>query len=103
MMVAEASAPQEEAIPTLAPSATFVPTMAAIATAAAMPEVIALALPPTGTPLVVADASTPAVMTASTITRSTGPSPVLIIARVLQMGLLGVAGFEFVRRTRRGR
>jgi hypothetical protein len=68
-----------------------------------MPEVIALAVPPSETPLVVAQAATPAIMAASTITRNTGPSPVLMIALVLQVALLSVAGFEFVRRSRRGR
>lgn len=94
--------------PSDTPTSTPVPTMAGIATAAAMPEVIAVALaqPPTATPLEVADASAvegtaaAPVLASGTITRS-GPSPWLAIALVVQVGLLVLAGFEFVRRARK--
>lgn len=85
---------------------TLVPTLAGIATAAAMPEVIAMAIGPapteTLTPVAVAAVSTQAapVLAGSTVTRS-GPSPWLALALVLQVGLLGAAGFEFARRMRR--
>jgi hypothetical protein len=101
---AEATAtPQPTDIPTFTP----LPTMAGIATAAAMPEVIAVALaqPPSATPLEVADAAAVTtdvvpMLAGGTITRS-GPSPWLAIALVVQVGLLLLAGFEFVRRSRR--
>lgn len=93
--------------PSDTPTPTLPPTAVAIATAAAMPEVIALAISgpaPSITPtaLVAAAASTevgPA-LAGSTITRS-GPSPWLAIALVVQVGLLAVAGVEFMRRARR--
>ncbi len=89
---------------TEAPTVILQPTLAAIATAAAMPEVIALAInaPPSVTPLVVAAAGTEAapMLAGGTIARS-GPSPWLGIALVVQVGLLVVAGFEFMRRARR--
>lgn len=90
--------------PTDTPTPTLAPVAAGIATAAAMPEVIAMAIsaPPTATPVAVASASTePAPMlSGSTITRSQ-QSPWLMIALVVQVGLLLVAGFEFMRRARR--
>jgi len=93
--------------PTDTPTLTPVPTMAAIATAAAMPEVIAVAMaqPPSATPLQIADAAADStsiapMLAGGTITRS-GPSPWLAIALVVQVGLLLMAGFEFVRRARR--
>lgn len=90
--------------PTDIPTFTPIPTMAGIATAAAMPEVIAVALaqPPSATPLEVAAVNTETVpmLAGGTITRS-GPSPWLGIALVVQVGLLLLAGFEFVRRARR--
>jgi hypothetical protein len=88
--------------PTNIPTFTPLPTTAGIATAAAMPEVIAMAQPPSAAPLEVAEASTSAapVLAGGTITRS-GPSPWLAVALVVQVGLLLLAGFEFVRRARR--
>lgn len=93
--------------PTDVPTFTPIPTMAGIATAAAMPEVIAVAMihTPSPTPLEVADAAAAStniapMLAGGTITRS-GPSPWLAIALVVQVGLLLLAGFEFVRRTRR--
>ena len=107
----ESSEPDEqpEATATPQPTTTLAPTQQAIATAAAMPEVIALNLvpPPSTTPTsatVAQTMPTPVMISGgSTITRSSGPSPWLMIALVLQVGLLFIAGFEFVRRTRRGR
>ena len=97
------STPEPTDIPTFTP----IPTMAGIATAAAMPEVIAVALaqPPSATPLEVADAAAAStevvpMLAGGTITRS-GPSPWLAIALVVQVGLLLLAGFEFIRRARR--
>lgn len=94
------------------PSATPEPTRVAIATSAAMPEVIAMAVPATtpapgsaGTPVALAAADAAQVTTAagSTITRSSGIPPALGAALVLQVGLLIVAGVEFARRWRRRR
>ncbi|MBZ0303543.1 MAG: LysM peptidoglycan-binding domain-containing protein [Anaerolineae bacterium] len=90
--------------PTDPPTATPPPTFAGIATSAAMPEVLALPPGPTASlaPQAVAVVSTEVVpvLAGSTISRS-GPSPWLGIALVLQVGLLIVAGAEFMRRTRR--
>lgn len=93
------------ATPTAYPSATPSPTMPGIATSAAMPEAIAIPFTttPTDDPTVVAVVSTPAAILAAssgTITRS-GTSPWLAVALVVQVGLLAVAGFEFIRRSRR--
>jgi Cysteine-rich secretory protein family/LysM domain len=95
------------ATPTAYPSATPSPTMPGIATSAAMPEAIVILVSPSPTDdaTVVAAVSTPVALLASstgTITRS-GTSPWLAVALVVQVGLLTVAGFEFVRRSRRKR
>ncbi len=95
------------ATPTAYPSATPSPTMPGIATSAAMPEAIVILVSPSPTDdaTVVAAVSTPVALLASsagTITRS-GTSPWLAVALVVQVGLLAVAGFEFVRRSRRKR
>ncbi len=82
--------------PTLTPSPR--PTRMLVATAAAMPEVLALAVEPSPTPQTVALIPTPM---RSSITTDDRPSTTLIIALVLQVGLLVIAGAEFVRRTRR--
>lgn len=77
----------------------------AISTAAAMPEVIVMALPTEDTPTSVAVVPTQVLLlsgTSGTITRS-GTSPWLIVGLVVQVGVLLVAGVEFVRRTRRRR
>ncbi len=97
--------------PTASPSPTAPPTRLAIATAAAMPEVIALAPPATpdstGTPVALAAAAGAAPPLATTsggsITRSSAASPALIAALLLQVGLLAAAGVEFSRRWRRRR
>ena len=100
----EAADPTPTATPPPSPS----PTRPGIATAAAMPEVIALSLnlsptpEGTATPAVVAMAPSPRPMTAGgTITRAETTSPWLMIALVMQVVLLAVAGFEFTRRARR--
>lgn len=91
---------------TLMPSPTDIPTRAPIATAAAMPEVLAMAVaehtsePTTAATIPPQMASM--VNTTGTITRK-GTSPWLGIALVVQVGLLLVAGIEFVRRSRRGK
>jgi hypothetical protein len=88
-------------------SATPVPTRSAIATSAAMPEVLALvAAEHTAEPVAVAAVATqpaPRMNTADrsgTITRKGSP-PWLAIALTVQVGLLLVAGVEFARRSRR--
>lgn len=90
--------------PTVMPSPSPAPTQVAIATSAAMPELIAIAVtPPTATPVTVAQLVSTPVIVSSTIIRHSGPSPLLIGALVLQVGLLAVAVFEFARRVRRRR
>ena len=77
------------------------PTRMIVATAAAMPEVIALVVAaPSATPMVAAAASTE-VMLASSIITDDRPSTALIVALILQVGLLLVAAVEFLRRARR--
>ena len=101
---AEAPQPTQTVLPTETQPPSPAPTIVAIATAAAMPEMIALAVTrPTATPQVIAQAPVTPVQVASAIIRSNGPSPWLIVALVLQAGLLLVAGVEFVRRVRRRR
>jgi hypothetical protein len=104
-----AEATQEEAAeiidqPTATPppTATVPPisTRVVVATAAAMPEMIALAVVPSATPVVVAAASTE-VLLASGITNDDRPSTALIVALMLQVGLLVAAAVEFLRRARR--
>lgn len=77
------------------------PTRAPVATSAAMPETLALPVTP---PTAAAAAATPNTVLAAgvggTITRK-GTSPWLAVALTVQVGLLLVAGFEFVRRSRR--
>jgi hypothetical protein len=109
--VADASTPEAAAAEPSAtpmPSPTPSPTRPGIATAIAMPEVIALplnAIPttsPTPPPTAVAQAATPVLMSGGgTITRSSGPSPWLVAGLALQIGLVLIAGVEFVRRSRR--
>lgn len=87
--------------PTATPTSVPPPTQVAIATSAAMPAMVALAAtPPTATPVTVAQVSTP-VIASSTIIHHNGPSPLLIGALVLQVGLLAIAVIEFARRARR--
>ena len=102
----------EQAQPTATPfptrTATPQPTRMVVATAHAMPEVIALAVaPPTPTPAgtLVALAAAPdvAAVGGGIISRREGISPALAAALVLQFGLLIVAGVEFTRRWRRRR
>jgi hypothetical protein len=90
-----AASPTPTATPTTQPS----PAPLIIATAAAMPEVIALAVVPSPTPQVVAAVPTQPVLASSTI-KIGGPSPWLTVAVALQVGLLVVAVFEFIRRKR---
>ena len=90
--------PTQTPPPTITPPPS--PTPLIIATAAAMPEVLALAVAvPTETPIVIA--ALPTTVARSTIVIDDRPSNALIIALVLQVGLLLVAGVEFVRRARR--
>jgi hypothetical protein len=85
------------ATPEPSPTQTPAPTLMVIATAAAMPEVLAVAIQPSAIP----PSTTPVPVTAaSTITRSSETSPWLILALVVQVGLLLVAGVEFIRRIR---
>ncbi len=96
--------------PAASPTATPEPTRLAIATAAAMPEVIAMAVPvstatlgSTGTPVALAAGAAPAAASGSTIARNAGVPPALGLALALQVGLLIAAGVEFARRWRRRR
>ncbi|MGQ9889363.1 MAG: CAP domain-containing protein [Aggregatilineales bacterium] len=96
--------------PTTSPTATPEPTRLAIATAAAMPEVIAMAAPVStatpdsaGMPVALAAGAAPAAASTSTIARNAGAPPVLGLALALQVGLLIAAGVEFARRWRRQR
>ena len=100
------------ATPTASPSATPSPTVPGIATAGAMPEVIAMPVSvevtptePEATAVAALSTESAPVMAAGvggTITRS-GPSPWLAIGLVVQVGVLLVAGAEYMRRYRRGR
>lgn len=85
---------------TATPTATDTPTPLVIATAAAMPEVIAMA-GVTDTPTLIAAVPTEALLisgTTGTITRA-GTSPWLIVGLIVQVGVLLVAGLEFARRS----
>ena len=85
----------------MAPSATPLPEIAA--TSATMPEDLIIAPAPSPTPLTVAAVPTQVLVQTSSIAPGRGPSQWLILALVLQAGLLLAAGVEFVRRSRRRR
>lgn len=93
---------------TVSPSPTLTPTATRmmVATAAVMPELLALPPEATATPTAAAVAivPTPVEVIASGVQRSQGPSSWLVVGLVLQAGLVALAGFEFVRRAwRKGR
>lgn len=102
LVMQPSATPSPYATATAEPSLT--PVHIPIATSASVPEVFISALP-SPTPLVVASAGTPVLLvnpvTASVVSTSSGPSPWLIAGLVLQVGVLIVAGIEFIRRARR--
>jgi hypothetical protein len=91
-------------LPTVTPTALPVPTRAAIATANAVPAALIL---PSATPQSAATASTPipTLIRVTTETASSpfssGTSPWLAAALIVQVGILLGAGIEFLRRSRR--
>lgn len=87
--------------PTATPTPSATPTRMIVATSAVMPELLALPpeASPTAAPTAVAVVPTPVEIAASTVQRSQGPSTWLVLALVLQAGLVVVAGLEFIRRS----
>lgn len=112
------ASPTPSAAPVSADPPTATPTSAPIVLANSVPDAALLLLPsptptesvtvtapPTLPATVVALAASPVPLSASggQIIASSSPSPWLIIGLVVQVGVLLLAGIEFVRRARRGR